>query len=116
MLELEQKVIQWADERGIFEKATPYKQAQKTLEECGELLYAIGKLDNAIRDDAFYGSPDIKEAKDEIKDAIGDILVTISIQAHMQSFTLEECFQAAYDEIKNRKGKMINGQFVKEQN
>lgn len=106
--ELEQSVIQWADTRGIFINATPYKQAQKTLEECGELLHAIG-LSNA--DDTPEGQ---EFAADEIKDAIGDIIVTLIIQSKMQGLTLTDCLQSAYDVIKDRKGAMVNGQFVKE--
>lgn len=104
---LEQQVIQWAEDRSIFQKATPYKQAQKTLEECGELLYAIGKQDNA---DISFEDASIKE---EVADAIGDVLVTLAIQAKMQDLTLEECFQSAYNEIKDRTGSMVNGQFQK---
>jgi NTP pyrophosphatase (non-canonical NTP hydrolase) len=94
---LERLIIKWAEDKGIFEKATPYKQASKTLEECGELLHAIGANDAT-----------------EIKDAIGDIIVTLVIQAEMQGLTLLECLQSAYDVIKDRKGKMVNGQFVKD--
>lgn len=97
MQELEAKVSQWAIAKEIFTKATPYKQASKTLEECGELLHAIGQ-DN----------------REEIKDAIGDIIVTLIIQAEMQGLTIKECLQSAYDVIKNRTGKMVNGQFVKD--
>lgn len=91
------KVIQWAKDREIFAKATPYKQANKTLEEVGELILTIGQGD-----------------KDGIRDAIGDIAVTIIIQAHMHGWTLDECLASAYAEIKDRKGKLINGTFVKD--
>lgn len=97
LAELEQSVIEWAADKGIFTKATAYNQAQKTLEECGELLHAIGQ-DN----------------RPEIIDSVGDIAVTIIIQAHMQGLDLETCLQSAYDVIKHRKGSMKNGQFVKE--
>jgi NTP pyrophosphatase (non-canonical NTP hydrolase) len=109
--ELEQLVIEWAADKGIFEKATPYKQAQKTLEECGELLYAVGKQDNARIEGDIDG---LVDATEEAKDALGDIAVTIIIGAKMQGFTLEECLQSAYDVIKKRTGKMVNGQFVKD--
>jgi NTP pyrophosphatase (non-canonical NTP hydrolase) len=105
---LEQSVIQWAEDKGIFEKATPYKQAQKTLEECGELLHAIGQQEASTEFSKSY------KANCEVLDSIGDIAVTIIIQAKMQGYTLEECLQSAYDVIKNRTGKMVNGQFVKD--
>lgn len=94
---LEQKVIEWAREKQIFAKATPYKQALKTLEECGELLHSIGAND-----------------KNEIKDAIGDVIVTLIIQAEMQGTTIESCLSQAYDVIKHRSGKMVNGTFIKD--
>ncbi len=95
--ELEVCVQQWAEEKGILEKATPLKQALKTQEELTELL-------NAIVDDD----------QPEIEDAIGDILVTLIILAEMKEVTLEECLNGAYDVISKRTGKMINGQFVKD--
>lgn len=51
---------------------------------------------------------------DALKDGIGDTVVTLIILAQQQGWTLEECLQYAYDEIKNRKGKTINGTFVKD--
>lgn len=52
--------------------------------------------------------------KPEIKDAIGDIAVTLILQAHMHGWTLGECLESAYQVIKDRKGKMVDGVFVKE--
>jgi len=95
--ELEVAVEQWAEEKGIIEKATPITQALKTLEETTELCLAITKNDRA-----------------DIIDAIGDIAVTLIIQCRMQDVLLEECLQSAYDVISKRTGKMINGQFVKD--
>ena len=95
--ELEQLVIKWADEKGIFEKGNTMAQAEKTHEEVLELISAINDDD-----------------KEEIVDALGDILVTIIIQAEMQGLSLEDCLLSAYNVISKRKGKMINGKFVKE--
>lgn len=94
---LEIAVEQWAEEKGIIDKATPIAQALKTLEETTELCVAINNNDKA-----------------EIIDAIGDIVVTLIIQCRMQDVLLEECLQSAYDVISKRTGKMINGQFVKD--
>lgn len=95
--ELEVLIEEWAKEKGILEKATTMKQAEKTHEEVLELMSAIDE-DN----------------REEIKDAIGDIMVTLIIQAKMQGMTIEECLNAAYDVISKRTGKMVNGQFVKD--
>lgn len=94
--ELECAVEEWAAEKGILDKATPIKQALKTQEEVTELCNAILDNDRA-----------------ETLDAIGDIMVTIIIQAKMQNVKLEECLESAYNVISKRKGTMINGQFVK---
>lgn len=96
--ELENKVVDWAKEKGIFKKATPMTQALKTMEEVTELLTAINRNDG-----------------DEVIDALGDILVTIIIQARMQNLELVDCLESAYNVISKRKGKMINGQFVKDE-
>lgn len=96
--ELECAVEQWAEEKEIFDKATPMAQALKTLEETTELCTAINKND-----------------RPEIIDAMGDIMVTLIIQAHMQDISLEQCLESAYNVISKRTGKMIDGQFVKDE-
>ncbi len=93
----EKDVIQWAKDRNIFETATPISQHGKTLEEVNELTLALMMGDDA-----------------ETKDAIGDIAVTLILQAHIQGWTLGECLESAYQVIKDRKGKMVDGVFVKE--
>ena len=95
--ELRLKVLSWATEKGIFEKGNPEAQAWKTLEESLELLDGIMNNDT-----------------DEIKDAIGDTIVTLIIQAEMQGVNPLDCLETAYNVIAKRKGKMIDGQFVKD--
>ncbi|UXY92565.1 nucleotidepyrophosphohydrolase protein [Pseudomonas phage LUZ100] len=94
---LETAVIKWAEDRGIFEKATPASQWEKTHEEVLELIEGI-----------------VKNDRREIEDAIGDTVVTLIIQARMHGLSLGQCLASAYDQIKNRTGKMINGVFVKD--
>ena len=50
----------------------------------------------------------------EVKDGIGDTMVTLILLANMYGWTLEECLQVAYDVISKRTGKMVNGTFVKD--
>jgi NTP pyrophosphatase (non-canonical NTP hydrolase) len=95
--ELEALVIKWAGEKGILEKGTPFRQCDKTQEEVNELYKAI-----------------LENNREEIADALGDILVTIIIQAKMQNMSLVECLEGAYNVIAKRKGQMINGQFLKD--
>lgn len=97
--ELESLVIAWAKEKGILDKGNPSAQCYKTLEEVMELSTALSNNDKA-----------------EIIDALGDILVTIIIQAEMQGLSLTECLESAYNVIAKRSGKMVDGQFVKDNN
>ena len=87
----------WAAERGIYEKGNAHTQYVKLQEEAGELAKAL-----------------LNKDKPEIKDAIGDIAVVLTNLAYLEGITIEECIESAYAEIANRKGKMINGTFVKE--
>jgi NTP pyrophosphatase (non-canonical NTP hydrolase) len=95
--ELEALVIAWAHQKGILDNGTPRAQAMKTWEETDELITAIDSNNKA-----------------EIEDALGDILVTIIIQAEMQQMSLIDCLESAYNVIAKRTGKMVNGQFVKD--
>ncbi len=70
----------------------------KLTEELGELAGAIAK-----------------SKEHEVVDAIGDCVVVLTILAAQSGITIEECISKAYDEIKDRKGKMVNGVFVKEE-
>jgi NTP pyrophosphatase (non-canonical NTP hydrolase) len=95
--ELEKLVIEWSREKGILQNGTPKAQAMKTWEETDELITAIENDD-----------------REEVIDALGDILVTIIIQAEMQGLSLESCLESAYNVIAKRTGKMVNGQFQKD--
>lgn len=100
--EIETKVIQWAMDRNLFYNSNPEAQLFKLKEELNELEQAISKfnLNNDNRVD--------------IIDAIGDMLVVLTIISYMYYIDLTSCYNHAYKEIKDRKGSMINGLFVKE--
>ena len=87
----------WAKERGIYEKGTLNGQFIKLIEEVNELKEGIENENN-----------------EEIIDAIGDCVVVLTNLAYFGDFDIETCINSAYEEIKNRKGKMINGTFVKD--
>jgi NTP pyrophosphatase (non-canonical NTP hydrolase) len=87
----------WAENRGIYDKGNSHTQYVKLQEEAGELAAAL-----------------LNEDKLEIQDAIGDMVVVLTNLAHLEGFTIEDCIDAAYTEIATRKGKMLNGTFVKE--
>jgi NTP pyrophosphatase (non-canonical NTP hydrolase) len=90
-------IRQWANERGIYEKGDSKTQYIKLQEEAGELARAI-----------------LKDNKVDLVDAIGDCVVVLTNLAAINGLKIEDCIQSAYTEIKNRKGKMQNGTFVKE--
>lgn len=111
--ELEIKVLDWADDKGILDKATPYAQAKKTFEEVEELIEAVDAQSKG-KTEFVNSKGKIVNTQEEIKDALGDILVTIIIGAELQGLNLEDCLESAYDVISKRTGSMINGQFVKD--
>ncbi|MFB5432298.1 MazG-like family protein [Enterococcus casseliflavus] len=95
MNELVELVEQWAKNKGL-DKAEPSKQMLKVVEETGEVAAALARND-----------------QDALRDGIGDVAVTIIILALQNDMDLYECLNCAYDEIKGRTGKMVNGVFVK---
>lgn len=112
--ELEPLVIEWAREKGILDKATPLAQAKKTYEELHELIEALEVQEEG--EETFYNIKDkLVNTNEEILDALGDILVTIIIQAEMQGLKLEDCLESAYNVISKRTGRMVNGQFLKDE-
>jgi len=95
--ELEIKVGNWAIKRGILKKENATKQIMKVMEEVGETAGAI-----------------LKDNEKDIVDGIGDSFVTLIILAKQLGYTPQECLEAAWNEIKDREGKTINGVFVKD--
>ena len=89
-------IRKWARVRGIYDSGDQKTQYIKLQEEAGELAKALLDKDQA-----------------EIKDAIGDMVVVLTNLAELSNLRIEDCIDSAYDEISNRKGKMINGTFVK---
>ena len=94
--QLVEQVQQWSIDKNLH-NGNSDRQALKFYEEAGERAAALSR-----------------GQMDALKDGIGDTVVTLIILAQQQGWTLEECLQYAYDEIKNRKGKTINGTFVKD--
>ena len=97
---IENEIEIWGIEKGIIGPGgfgTAASQAKKTVEEVEELVNAV-----------------CADNKAEIIDAIGDIGVTLLMQCHIQGVTFTECLEAAYAVISKRKGKMVDGVFVKD--
>jgi NTP pyrophosphatase (non-canonical NTP hydrolase) len=95
--EFEAKIVDWGTQRGILPNVDMIAQFNKTMEETQELAQGI-----------------ISQNKAEVRDAIGDIFVTLVMQTRAWDIDMTECVAQAWNDIKDRKGKMVDGMFVKE--
>lgn len=96
--DVEMKIIQWSEARRIIPNSTPETQLLKAISEMGELADAT-----------------IKKDREEVIDAVGDVMVCLVNYCALQDISLVSCMEVAYDTIKNRKGTLLpNGVFVKD--
>jgi len=96
--ELETRVREWAHDRYIPQNSTPQAQLLKAVSELGELCDA-----------------EIKNDLPAQVDGVGDVLVCLIIYCQMRGYNMTSCLNTAYEEIKNRKGRMAKGgAFIKE--
>ena len=91
------KIRLWAEDRGLYHKGDPKTQTLKLMEEAGEICRAV-----------------LKKDEEQIIDGIGDCVVVLTNLAHLCDTSIEKCIDAAYEEIKDRTGKMSNGTFKKD--
>ncbi len=91
-------IAQWAHDRNLIEGSTPHAQMLKFFEEGGELAGGVAR-----------------QRIDKIKDGIGDCVVCLTILARQHGLDVRDCIAFAYDEIKDRKGRMVDGIFIKEE-
>ena len=94
--ELTARIEEWARERGL-DTASPDKQMLKLGEEYGELCQGLAK-----------------NLQEQAKDSIGDMYVVLTILSLQLGLDIEDCVMHSYGEIKDRKGKLVNGVYVKE--
>lgn len=90
-------VEQWFVDRGL-DKRDGSGQLEKLQEEVDELKQAY-----------------IEVNREEEIDAVGDILVVLIGYCLQRELDIEECLSVAYNVIKNRTGKVVNGVFVKDE-
>jgi len=91
------EILEWGSDKNLLNPEFAPQQFMKLSEEVGELANAI-----------------LKRNKIEQIDALGDIKVVITILAEQLGFDIDECEEIAYQEIKNRTGKTLNGTFLKD--
>ena len=101
---LENKIRMWHKDRNLIDKSTDQLQMVKLIEEVGELARAV----------SVTSAQDDYKSKFLLRDAIGDILVVLINMGARNDLALRLCLYTAYDQIKDRKGTMVNGIFVKE--
>lgn len=94
--ELEQLVADWHEDRNLIEGSTDAAQMHKLIEE-------VNELDQDVHDGY------------DLRDELGDVLVVLINIATRNGFTLRQALEASYKKIKDRKGQMRNGIFVKEE-
>ena len=90
-------IREWASKRDLYKHGDPKTQALKLVEEVGETCRAI-----------------LKGNQNDIEDGIGDCVVVLTNLAHLCNTDIEHCIESAYNEIKDRTGKMNNGTFKKD--
>lgn len=99
-MEMEQvikDIRKWIHDRNL-QTATTQSQLVKLGEEFGELCAGIARDDDPI-----------------IEDSLGDMFVVMMVIAEIKGFEIDDCIKSAYEEIKDRKGKLVNGVFIKEE-
>lgn len=118
------KIAQWHEDRNLINGATDNSQFIKLMEEVLELFATINpKLDSGrlfmfvsqvIQN--LYDKGRIQQAPvgKTIEDDVGDINVVLINLLERNGFTMQQCLEVAWNDIKDRKGKMIDGVFVKE--
>ena len=94
-LDYEKLIGEWHRDRNLIDGSTDKDQYMKLIQEAGEL------------------SDNLCKGKD-IKDDIGDMMVVLINIMVRNNLTMDECLSVAYNDIKDRKGKMVDGVFVKE--
>lgn len=95
---VEMRIIQWAEARKIIPNSTPDVQLLKAMSEMGELADAT-----------------IKHDKEAVIDAVGDVMVCLINYCVLQDINLVNCMEVAYDQIKNRGGRLLpSGVFQKD--
>src|SRR5690625_4593881 len=95
--ELTTKIEQWSINRNL-DNASPNKQMLKLFEELGELAEGMAKGNDEL-----------------IIDSIADVYVVLTILSQQLGLNIKHCISHSYNEIKDRKGKLVNGVFVKEE-
>lgn len=105
---LSKKIIKWADDKDLLHEENADKQFMKFVEEVFEFKT---EMDNVLS----YTDPYVDEAVERMELEMGDIFVTLIILCEQLNISPQKCLSMAYEKIKDRKGKTINGVFIKQE-
>ena len=95
MEELTNLIVQWHHDRNLIDGSSDKDQVLKLIQELGELSDSVCK-------------------EKDVKDDLGDMMVVMLNIMERQGVSMEECLSTAYNDIKDRKGRMVDGIFIKE--
>lgn len=104
--ELQEKVLEWADSHDLLHEENADKQFAKFIEEAFEFK-------TEMEDVLSYTDPYVDEAVERMQLEMGDVFVTLIILCRQLEIEPMECLELAYKKIKDRKGKTIDGCFIK---
>lgn len=108
---LASNIIDWADEKHLFDSPNPAAQFGKTMEELAEMYQEFLKFNEAQYD---LSMPEPETFLQNLALELGDVLVTLIIFSEMLEIDLVAALEAAYNKIKDRTGKTVNGVFIKD--
>ena len=116
--DLQKQVLEWGDEKGITHSENIDKQFMKFIEEVFEFKTELDYVNiffaiNEVNED--YTEEFKNFCRNSLQLEFGDVFVTLIILAKQLDLNLTQCLEKAYKKIQYRKGKTINGTFVKEE-
>jgi len=106
-------IQKWHTDRNLIEGSSDKDQIVKLVEEFGELSRSIIRTPKAT--EKWLNENGYPVSRDNLRDSIGDMIVVLINIAMRNDLSLYECMKKAYDEIKGRKGEMVGGSFIKEE-
>lgn len=97
LIDAVKNIKKWGAERGITD-GNPSRQLNKLIEEFGELAEGFNK-----------------NVPEQVEDSLGDMFVVMTLFAEQNGLDIIGCIQSAYETIKDREGKTVDGVFVKKE-
>lgn len=104
--QLKTKVEEWADDKDLIRFEYRFKQFEKVVEEVFEFKAEMDFVDWKLN---------YKEPTFDLMLELGDVMVTLLVLSKQLNVDIVECLQLAYEKISKRKGKTVNGTFIKEE-